>query len=104
MKKGLSLLFGLLAIVGCKDDDDKAKPATEDQMKEVSGNWVAEVPISGETENWRTEEEGDLRQHLGAYLPQRCLPRCLLLGIPFHARWRYGQFRWFRPPRRASQL
>ena len=60
MKKVLILLFGLLAIVGCKDDDDKAKPATEDQMKEVSGNWVAEVPISGETENWRTEDEGDM--------------------------------------------
>ena len=60
MKKVLILLFGLLAIVGCKDDDDKAKPATEDQMKEVSGHWLAEVPISGETENWRTEEEGDM--------------------------------------------
>ena len=31
MKKVLILLFGLLAIVGCKDDDDKAKPATEDE-------------------------------------------------------------------------
>lgn len=60
MKKALILLFGLLVIVGCKDDDDKAKPATEDQMKEVMGHWMAEVPISGETENWRTEEEGDI--------------------------------------------
>lgn len=32
MKKALILLFGLLAIVGCKDDDDKALPATKDQM------------------------------------------------------------------------
>lgn len=63
MKKVLILLFGLLAIIGCKDDDDKAKPATDDQMKEVTGHWFAEVPLSGETENWRTEEEGDMKTY-----------------------------------------
>ena len=60
MKKALILLFGLLAIVGCKDDDDKAKLATDEQMNEMTDHWLAEVPISGETENWRTEEEGDM--------------------------------------------
>ena len=35
MKKALILLLGLLAIVGCKDDDDKAKPATEEYKKAV---------------------------------------------------------------------
>lgn len=59
MKNIWILLLGLLAMVGCKEDDDKARPATEEQMKAVTGHWYAELPFSGETDNWRTEEEGD---------------------------------------------
>lgn len=60
MKKVMIVLLGLLAIVSCKDDDDKVGPASEAQMEEVTGHWYAELPISGEIENWRTEEEGDM--------------------------------------------
>ena len=48
MKKALILLFGLLVIVGCKDDDDKAKPATEDQMKDNLGTFTNFEPLSDE--------------------------------------------------------
>ena len=60
MKKVMFVLLGLLAIVSCKDDDDKVGPASEAEMQEVTGHWYAELPISGEIENWRTEEEGDM--------------------------------------------
>ena len=55
-------LFGLLAMVSCSDNDDNpsAGPATKAQYEAVTGHWYAEIPISGETDNWRTEEEGDV--------------------------------------------
>ncbi len=58
MKKLMFLMFGLLAIVSCKDDDNDG-PASKEQYEEANGQWYAEIPISGTTANWRTEEEGD---------------------------------------------
>ena len=62
MKKIFMFLFGLLAMVSCSDNDDNpsAGPATKAQYEAVTGHWYAEIPISGETDNWRTEEEGDV--------------------------------------------
>lgn len=59
MKKLLFVLLGLLALTSCHDKEE-AQPATEEQLKELTGHWYAELPLSGETENWRTEEEGDM--------------------------------------------
>lgn len=61
MKKLMIAALGLLTLASCSDDDnDNAPtPATQEEMEEISGHWYAELPISGETENWRTEEEGD---------------------------------------------
>ena len=54
-------LFGLLAMTSCSDDDNETiGPATKAQLEAVTGHWFAELPISGETDNWRTEEEGDV--------------------------------------------
>ena len=62
MKKIFMFLFGLLAMVSCSDNDDNPSvgPATKAQYEAVTGHWYAEIPISGETDNWRTEEEGDV--------------------------------------------
>ena len=61
MKKIFMFMFGLLAIASCSNDDDEtAGPATQAQLEAVTGHWHAELPISGDTDNWRTEEEGDV--------------------------------------------
>lgn len=52
-------VFALMAMTGCSDDN-AAGAATEEQMRAVSGHWYAEIPMSGETANWRTEEEDDV--------------------------------------------
>ena len=58
---GLVLLLALPTLAGCDHDDDPAdNNATEEQLHELTGHWYAELPISGQTENWRTEEEGDM--------------------------------------------
>lgn len=54
------LIIALVAITSCSDDDHSVGEAQEAQYEAVSGHWFAELPISGETENWRTEEEGDM--------------------------------------------
>lgn len=66
MKKIFILILGLMTMFGCSSDD-KASPASEEQMQKVSGHWYALLPVSGEIENWRTEEEGDLTtyDHIG---------------------------------------
>lgn len=53
------LTIALVAMAACSNDDNEAAPATEEQMHALSGHWYAELPISGQTDNWRTEEEGD---------------------------------------------
>ena len=54
------LVVALVAMTGCSENDDNPVGATQDaQYDAVSGHWFAELPISGETDNWRTEEEGD---------------------------------------------
>ena len=81
MKNYMIALLGLLALASCSNDDDEVTgPATEKQMQEISGHWYAELPISGETENWRTEEEGDMTTfdkvgvliYLNGYYPDAC--------------------------------
>ncbi len=52
-------MIGLLAMTSCHDKDDEVTPATEEQLQELTGHWYAEIPLTGETDNWRTEEEGD---------------------------------------------
>lgn len=54
------LMVALVAITSCSDDDPSVGEAKEAQYEAVSEHWFAELPISGETENWRTEEEGDM--------------------------------------------
>lgn len=77
MNKIFILLFGLLALSACKDDNDyveegpkEALPATEEQLLTVSEQWYVEIPFSGEIENWRTEEEGDMitYDHIGVIM------------------------------------
>ncbi len=55
------------ALTSCKDYDDDVQPASEEQLHQLQGHWYAEMPISGETLNWRTEEEGDMTDydHIG---------------------------------------
>ena len=58
---GTGLLLALLTLTSCDNADNPAgNDATEEQLQELTGHWYAELPISGETENWRTEEEGDM--------------------------------------------
>ena len=58
---GLFLLFGLLTMTSCSEEDNPVNNSASDElMEKCSGHWFAELPISGETENWRTEEEGDM--------------------------------------------
>ena len=56
------LIIALTAMTSCTDNKDNlpAGPASEAQYEAVTGHWYAEIPISGETDNWRTEEEGDV--------------------------------------------
>jgi len=55
------LFIALMAMSSCAvEDNNITKPASEEQMHNVSEHWYAEVPISGVTDNWRTEEEGDV--------------------------------------------
>ena len=76
LNKIFILLFGLLVMSSCKDDDvnveesKEAIPATEEQMRTLSDQWYAELPFSGETDNWRTEEEGDMisYDHIGVIM------------------------------------
>ena len=53
------LIIALVAMTGCKDDDEPG-PATVEQMEMLTGHWYANLPLVGETDNWRTIEEGDV--------------------------------------------
>ena len=54
------LVIALVAMTGCsKDDDNTVGEAQETQYDAVSGHWFAELPVSGETDNWRSEKECD---------------------------------------------
>ena len=70
MKKIFMFLFSLVLFASCSNDDNPAGPATEAQMQVLTGHWYAELPISGETDNWRTEEESDRTDydHIGALI------------------------------------
>lgn len=50
------------AFTSCSDDDEPGA-ASQKQMERVTGHWYAELPMSGETANWRTEEEGDMTNY-----------------------------------------
>lgn len=55
------LVIALVAMTSCSDDEDSSVgPAQEAQYDAAAGHWFAELPISGETDNWRTEEEDDM--------------------------------------------
>lgn len=56
------LIIALVAMTGCKDDDDPV-PASPELIEKVHGHWYAEIPVSGQTLNWRTEEEGDMASY-----------------------------------------
>ena len=58
------------ALTSCSKEDNSMLPASKEQMDAISGHWYTEVPISGETANWRTEEEGDMTtyDHIGVLL------------------------------------
>jgi hypothetical protein len=76
------LIIALVAMTSCTSNEDApvVKPATEEQMQSLSGHWYAELPISGETDNWRSEEEGDRTAYdkigtfiyLNGYYPDAC--------------------------------
>ena len=55
------------ALTSCSSDDDTVQPASQEQLQNLHGHWYAEIPISGETANWRTEEEDDMTDydHIG---------------------------------------
>lgn len=51
------LIIALTAMTSCSDNDNEAVgPATKAQYEAVTGHWYAEIPISGETDNWRTQD------------------------------------------------
>ena len=73
MKKTGSFLFCSLlccyivaALTSCSKDDD---PTPFDRTL-LDGHWYAEIPLTGETQNWRTEEEGDMStyDHVGTMI------------------------------------
>ena len=70
MKKIVFALFGLLLAACSSNDDNPAGPASEAQMQALTGHWYAEVPLIGETDNWRTEEEDDRTDydHIGTLI------------------------------------
>lgn len=51
----------------CSKDDDNTVPF---DRKLLAGHWYAEIPLTGETLNWRTEEEDDMTtyDHVGALI------------------------------------
>lgn len=60
--EGLGVVFflALLTLAGCdKQDNPAAGPATQQQLDALDGHWYAELPISGETDNWMTEDDPD---------------------------------------------
>ena len=59
MKKNIMCVLAAMFVLCSCSNDDEAGPASEQQIEMVSGHWYTEIPISGETDNWRTEEEGD---------------------------------------------
>ena len=63
-----SILFCniVAALTSCSKDDD---PTPFDRTL-LDGHWYAEIPLTGETQNWRTEEEGDMAtyDHVGAMI------------------------------------
>ncbi len=58
---------GLSAAFTSCSKDDESGAASKEQLLKLHGHWYAEVPISGETANWRTEEEDDMTDydHIG---------------------------------------
>lgn len=73
MEKTLRYLFNCLlccgiaaALAGCSKDDD---PVPFDRTL-LDGYWYAEMPMSGESLNWRTEDADDMSSydHVGAII------------------------------------
>ncbi len=64
------LIIALVAMTSCTTDDNEVIPASQEQLEAVTGHWYAELAISGETANWRTEEEDDMTSydHIGAMI------------------------------------
>ena len=54
---------GLSAAFTSCSKDDESGAASKEQLLKLHGHWYAEVPISGETANWRTEEEDDMTDY-----------------------------------------
>lgn len=52
------LFIALAAMTSCKDDEPGK--ASQEQMQMLTGHWYAEIPVHGETDNWRSEAEGDV--------------------------------------------
>lgn len=65
MKKILLFLLPALMLTACSKDDEQ--PIDENL---IQGHWYAEMPMTGTTQNWRTEEEGDMTDydHVGIIL------------------------------------
>ena len=80
------LIIALVAMTGCKDDDEPG-PATVEQMEMLTGHWYADLPLVGETDNWRTIEEGDVTGYnniavviyLNGAVPDACFWRYLYM-------------------------
>lgn len=74
MKKTLRYLFNCLlccgiavALAGCSKDDDDPVPFDRTLL---DGYWYAEMPMTGEVLNWRTEEVDEMASydHVGAII------------------------------------
>ncbi len=65
-----TLAIALAAMTGCSDEETRPQYASQQQLEEVTGHWYTEIPLTGETANWRTEEEGDITDydHIGALI------------------------------------
>lgn len=80
VKKAALALLALLALASCAADDNEVIPVADQLLQQVNGHWYVEVPISGETDNWRSEEEGDVTTYdkigaliyLNGYYPDAC--------------------------------
>ncbi len=69
-KSLLTLVIALAAMTGGSSEDHMPQFATQQQLEDVTGHWYTEIPLTGETANWRTEEEGDVTDydHIGALI------------------------------------
>lgn len=56
------LVVAMMTMTACSSDDGPSA-ASQEQMQKLQGHWYAEMPVSGETANWRTEEEDDMTNY-----------------------------------------